>query len=264
MLLILSVLSARAEDSTFAGAAAGTAAEKSVTAASADLGAAWTSGNTETLTVNAAGHGSHMWERNKLGLEIVVNFGQTVADANADGFLDETERDAGYTKNAEHYQADLRYDRFLSDKNSLYALAGALMDEFAGYDSRVHGQLGYSRYFVKNDTTEFVGEIGADVANEDYVDGVDPNRATIVAAREMLGIKHKFNDSVSLEEKIEAYENVQDFDDLRVLNGIALTSQVSGKVSIKLSHTLTFDNVPVEGFEKLDQTAMATVVVTLL
>jgi putative salt-induced outer membrane protein YdiY len=264
MLLLIPVLLARAEDSTFAGATTGAAAEKSVTTASADLGAAWTSGNTETLTVNAAGHGAHVWDKNKLGLEIVVNFGQSKADVNADGVLDDAERAAPYVKNAEHYAADLRYDRFLSEKNSVYALAGALIDKFAGYDSRVHGQLGYSRYFVKSDTTEFVGEIGADVANEDYVEGVDPNTATIIAAREMLGVKHKFSEDVSLEEKIEAYENVQDFDDLRLLNAIALTSKVSGKLSLKVSHTLTFDNVPVEGFQKLDQTAMATIVVTLL
>jgi putative salt-induced outer membrane protein YdiY len=263
MLLLLSLL-AHAEDSKFAGAGAAAAAEEPPTKISADLGATWTSGNTETLAVNGAGHGTHTWDMNKLGLELAVNVGQAVIDANADGVLDATERDAGYTATAGHYSADLRYDRFLSDKNSLYALAGALMDKFAGYDSRVHGQIGYSRYFVKTDDTEFVGEVGADVANEDYVDGISPETALIYAAREMLGIKQKFNENVSLEEKLEAYENVQDFNDTRILNTIALTSIVSGKVSIKLSHALAFDNVPVEGFEKVDQTAMATVVVTLL
>ncbi len=264
MLLLILPLLAAAEDSTFAAGATGAAAEEPTTTISADLGATWTSGNTETIAVNGAGHGAHTWEKNKLGLELVVNVGQAVLDTNADGFLDDTERDAGYIATVGHYSADLRYDRFLGDKDSIYALAGALIDQFAGYDSRIHGQIGYSRYFIKNDSTEFVGEIGADVANEDYVPGITPDTALIYAAREMLGIKEKFNENVALEEKIEAYENVQDFADTRILNSIALTSKVSGKLSLKLSHTLTFDNVPVEGFEKLDQTAMATIVVTLL
>ena len=264
MLLLLPVLVARAEDSTFAGAAAAAVEPPPPTTVVADLGATWTSGNTETLAVNAAGHAAHTWDANKLGLEILVNYGRSIVDTNADTFLDQAERDAGFVDSAGHYAADLRYDRFLGDTNSLYALAGALSDRFAGYQSRIHGQVGFAHYFVKNDATEFSGELGFDVANEDYVVGVSPNSDLIYAVREMLGVKHKFNEEVAIEEKIEAYENVEDFSDTRVLNAIALTSNVSGKVAIKLSHTLAFDNVPVEGFQELDQIAMASIVITLL
>jgi putative salt-induced outer membrane protein YdiY len=267
MLLLIPVLAAHAansSDSTFTAAPAGAEAEEPVTKVAADLGASWASGNTESFTANVAGHASHTWEKNKLGLELLVNYGRAIADANGDTFLDQTERDVGFVDTAGHYSADLRYDRFLSDTNSVYALAGALSDRFAGYQSRIHGQVGVAHYFVKNDSTEFSGELGFDVANEDYVVGVVPNSDLIYAIREMLGVKHKFNEDVAIEEKIEAYESVEDFSDTRVLNNIALTSNVSGKVAIKLSHTLAFDNVPVEGFEKLDQLAMASIVVTLL
>ena len=267
MLLLIPLLVARAEDSVFPGVAPAETApaeEPPPTTVVADLGATWTSGNTETLAVTAAGHAAHTWDDNKLGLEVLVNYGRSIVDTNADTFLDQTERDVGFVDSAGHYAADLRYDRFLSDTNSIYALAGALSDRFAGYQSRIHGQVGFAHYFVRNDRTEFSGELGFDVANEDYVVGVSPNSDLIYAVREMLGVKHKFNDDVAIEEKIEAYENVEDISDTRVLNGIALTSNVSGKVAIKLSHTLAFDNVPVEGFQELDQIAMASIVVTLL
>ena len=267
MLLLIPLLVARAEDSTFPGIVPTTAPPVEPpppTTIVADLGANWSSGNTENLAINGAGHAAHTWDKNRLGLELLVNYGRSIVDANADTFLDETERDAGYVDTASRYAAELRYDRFLGDKDGVYALAGALTDRFAGYQSRIHGQIGYAHYFVKNDRTEFSGELGADVANEDYVVGVDPNSAIIYAVREMLGVKHKFNDEVAIEERIEAYENVEDFSDTRVLNGISLTSNVSGKIAIKLSHLLAFDNVPVEGFQELDQTAMATIVVTLL
>jgi putative salt-induced outer membrane protein YdiY len=267
LLLMIPVLTARAADSTdttFTAAAAGADAEKPTTKVAADLGATWASGNTENLAVNAAGHASHTWDKNKLGLELLVNYGRSIVDANADTFLDQTERDAGFVDTAGHYSADLRYDRFLSEKDSVYALAGALADRFAGYDSRVHGQVGYGHWFVKNDSTELSGELGFDVADENYVVGVTPGDDIIYSVREMLGVKHKFNEEVGIEEKIEAYESVEDFSNTRVLNAIALTSNVSGKVAIKLSHTLAFDNVPVTGFQKLDQIAMASVVVTIL
>jgi putative salt-induced outer membrane protein YdiY len=264
MLLLFPLLVARAEDSTFTAAPAGADAEEPVTKVAADLGASGASGNTENLTINGAGHASHTWDKNKLGLELLVNYGRAIVDANEDTILDDAERDVGYIDNVGHYAGELRYDRFLSDTNSVYALAGALSDRFAGYDSRIHGQVGFAHYFVKNDSTEFSGELGFDVANEDYIVGVSPNSDLIYAIREMLGVKHKFNEEVAFEEKIEFYENVQDFTDTRILNYIALTSNVSGKLAVKLSHTLAFDNVPVEGFVELDQLAMATLVVTIL
>ena len=267
MLLLFSFLTARAADSTdttFAAAPAGAEAEKPTTKASADLGATWMSGNTEKFTLNAAGHASHMWDKNKLGLEVLVNYGRSISDANGDLYLDDAEREAGFGDDAAHYSADLRYDRFLSDTNTVYALAGWLSDKFAGYDTRVHGQVGYAHYFVKNDSTEFTGELGFDVANEDYVATVTPGSDVIYSVREMLGVKHKFNEDVGIEEKIEAYESVEDFSNTRVLNTIALTSNVSGKLAVKLSDTLAFDNVPVPNFQKLDQTAMASLVLTIL
>jgi putative salt-induced outer membrane protein YdiY len=264
MLLLFPLLVARAEDPTFAGAAAPPAPDAPVTAVSADLGATWSSGNTETYAVNGAGHANHTWSKNRVDFQAIVNVGAAIADTNADGVLDDTERAVGYVENARRYALEARYDRFLDDKNSLYALVGGLIDRFAGYDSRVHGQLGFSHRFIKDDDTELVAEVGADVANEDYVAGVDPDSAIIFAAREMVGIAQKFNENVTLEEKLEAYENLEDPTDTRIINALALTSKLSGRFSIKLTHALAFDNVPVEGFQKLDQTAMATVVVTLL
>ena len=48
------------------------------------------------------------------------------------------------------------------------------------------------------------------------------------------------------------------------LNTAALTVRLSDAMALKLSHSLVFDNVPVEGFRKLDQTATVSIVTTLL
>lgn len=166
------------------------------------------------------------------------------------------------TSRARKATADLRYDRFFGERDSLYVLFGALTDPFAGYDLRTHEQLGYSHLFVANAKTRLVGEFGFDVAQENFVDGVDPSSADIFAARAMLGVAHAFNEGVSFEDKFEVYENVLDPNDLRLLNTASLTSKLSGKLSLKLSHALTYDNAPVEGFEPIDQTTLLTFVAT--
>ncbi len=185
-------------------------------------------------------------------------------DADADGHLNQAERTGGYVETARKYYADVRYDRFVSKKDSLYALAGALADPFAGYDNRVHGQLGYSRVLLDTKQFNAVAEIGADVAREDYVDGTTPNSAMVYAAREMIGVTWNFSETAALTDTVEAYENVLAFADTRVLNTASLSAKLTGKLSLRLSHQLAFDNVPVEGFERLDQTVMGTLVASIL
>lgn len=255
---------AQAEDSTFTGTQA-EAAEKPETHVTGELGGALATGNSNFYTVNGLLNASHKVKKNKVSGVAGVNLGAAkVTDLDGDAIPDVDPATVDFVENVRRYYAEARYDRFLSDNDSVYGLAGAFSDRFAGFDLRSHEQIGYSRLLVKNDATELKGEFGADVAQENYVEGTDPNFQNIVAARILLGINHKFNDKVSIQDTFETYENVLNFEDVRILNTAALTSTLSGKFSLKASHTLIFDNVPVEGFQKLDQTTMLTLVASLL
>lgn len=254
---------AMAEDPEFTKADAAVA-EKPETKVSAELGGTFASGNASFFAINGGLTASHQFDKNKFGLIAGVNLGQAVADADASGKLEQSERDVGYTKNVERFYAEGRYDRFLSDKDSVYLLAGGFKDIFAGYDLRTHEQIGYSRLLIKDDLTSLNTEIGVDFAQENYVEGVDPNNLNILAGRVMLGFTHKFNENVSFADTLEVYVNVLDPEDVRVLNTATLSSAISSNLSLKVSHSLIFDNVPVEGFEKLDQTTMLTLVASLL
>lgn len=256
--------SAFAEDSTFAGAAAPPAEPKAETHVTGELGGTWATGNSNYYAVNGAINASHQVKKDKLSFTAGMNLGaaRAVLDENLDGIPEGFA--PKYTENARKLFVDGRYDRFLSEKDSLYVLAGAFHDKFAGYDLRAHEQVGYSRLLVKNESTELKTELGVDLAEEDYFENPDPNYQTVLAARVLAGLSHKFNESVSLSDTVEVYENFLDFEDVRILNTAALTSALTGKLSVKLSHALIFDNVPVEGFRSLDQTTMVTLVVTLL
>lgn len=269
MLVVAWALSgtAAAEDSTFAGTTAPPAEapeKKSETHLTGELGGTFATGNSNFYAVNGSLTGSHQVKHDKVSLTAGLNLGaaRAVLDANADG-VPEGFSDA-YTENARRLWADARYDRFLSDKDSLYVLAGAFHDKFAGYDIRAHEQIGYSRLLVKTESTELKAELGADWAQEDYFERPDPNYQNVIAARVLAGLTHAFNKSVSFSDTVEVYENIVQVDDVRLLNNAALTSALSGKLSIKFTHSLIFDNVPVEGFRSLDQTTMVTLVVSLL
>jgi len=259
-------LQALAEESEFEGTEKDVveAVDINETTVVAEFGGSLATGNVVYYTVNGAVVATHRWKKNKLSGAMGIHVGKAVADGDGDGHLNEAERRFGLVENSRRYESEVRYDRFVGERDSLYVLMGGFVDPFAGYDLRTHEQIGYSRQLKKTDTTTWVVELGVDYAQENYVDGVDPNSAQIIAARLMTAFTHQFNDSVAVGDTAEIYENVVDPADLRVLNTAFLTSKISDKLSLKLSHTLTFDNVPVEGFRPLDQVTMLTLVATLL
>lgn len=263
-MLLAALAPAMAEDPVFAGTETGETIEKPEATASVELGGVYNTGNAEFYTVNAAARGAWKWQQNRLSALAGANLGAAIPDTDGDGRVNAKERKAGYTQNVKRYFAEGRYDRFISERSSLYVLGGAFVDPFAGYDLRSHEQIGISRQLVKTEDTLLVGEIGFDWAQENYVAGVDPNYQDIFAGRVLIGFSHTFNEGVSFTDTFELYENVADLADLRLLNTATLSSALSSKLSLKLSHSLIFDNVPVEGFEKLDQTTMITLVATLL
>lgn len=268
-LLLTLAAPALAEESEFVGTQdPAVEVKEPETNVSAELGTAFATGNSIFYTVNGSLTASHEWQRNKIGLVGGLNLGAAKPDADGDGLLSAAERAGDYAQNVKRYYGEGRYDRFFSEHDSLYVLAGAFHDPFAGYDLRSHEQVGYSRRLVKTEATELKGELGFDWAQENYTQeaidlGSEPY-ADVLAVRVLVGVTHQFNESVVFADTFEAYENVIDTDDLRILNTASLTSSLSGKLSLKLSHTLIFDNVPVEGFVKLDQTTMATLVANIL
>ena len=242
-------------------------AEKPESSLSTQLGGALAAGNTAAYNLSLGLNASHKWDQNRFQATAGALFGQSVSDADGNGILSEAERDAGYVTNQQQLLADTRYDRFIGERNSVYVLAGVLIDPFAGYKSRSHEQIGYSRVLVDTEDTDLVAEIGFDWAQENYVDTdppQDPTYKDIFAARAMLGFKHVFNEAVSFEDTFEVYPNVVELNDVRVMNNASLAAKLSEKLGFKTSYGLRFDNVPVEGFRKADHALTASLVISIL
>ncbi len=236
---------------------------------SAEVGGAMTTGNTDFWTIKGTLNGGYRWAANKVTLTAMGLTGRNRADSDGDGILSDSERDSDRQLNALKFDSNLRYDRFLGAKASVYAMGGAYVDTFAGVEYRLTEQAGYSRSLVESETTELMVELGAAVIQESRVvpdprpdDFVDYE--TIFAARTLIGFSHTFNEKVNFSETIEAYENILSPKDLRLINRAALTTQLSENLALKLSNDLYYDNTPVEGFRKLDQTTMLSVVASIL
>lgn len=237
--------------------------EKPEVKLSAEFGGSYTSGNSNFYTITSTLNGSYKANKSKFGLIGGAVLGAGKVDADGNGVISDAEKDAPFKQNAGRYFADLRYDFFLGEKNSLYVLVGGYRDQFAGFDLRTHEQLGYGRVLVDTETTDWNLEVGVDFAQENYVDGVEAWGQNVLAGRAMTSFSHKLSESVSLQETIELYENVLDVQDLRVLNQAALSVKLSEALNLKLSHNLIFDNQPVEGYRKADSTLNLTLVATL-
>ncbi len=274
-LLFAAILPAHAQDdlADFSAADQATeAVEEADTDLSAELGGAYVSGNAIYLSLNASVALAHKWTMNKLALTGGANYSSGKIDGDGDGTLSDAERSVANQELAKKFYGDLRYDRYLTDKDALYAWVGAMHDPYAGYSARVHEQIGYARTLADSDATKLGAEVGIDWAEEFFTEaqaeGTDfletsTTYENVLAGRLGVTFSHAFNDSVSFSDNAETYVNVVNPADTRVLNTAALTSKLSDVFSLKVSNQLTFDNVPVEGFRKVDQTTMATFVASI-
>ena len=238
--------------------------EEPETKVSVELGGVLAAGNVDYQTAQGRAVVTHRWTDNGLAFNMTGNLGRSVVDEDGDGILSPAERQVGYQETARRLNAEGRYDRFFGERSSVYVLAGALFDPFSGYDLRTHEQLGVSRKFIDKEKFTLVSELGLDYAQENYVDGVVPNSANILAARVFLGTAWMPSEDVTISNDLELYENVLTPEDLRLLDTFAVSAKLSDVFSVKTSYALVFDNVPVEGFLKTDQVVMLTLVASLL
>jgi putative salt-induced outer membrane protein YdiY len=259
---------AMVSDSEFVGTEKPTESETEEsgdTELSVELGGLWAAGNTDTRTLSGKYDGSHRFDKNQFSTRGAILMGSSLLDADSDGRLDADERDAGRVETAKRQEAWIRYDRFHGDRDSFYALAGGFRDPYAGYDSRLNTQVGYSYLVVDpgdEGSASVVGELGLDVAREDVVDtATEPD--LILAARASLSLRLDLKDAVSLTEELETLVNMERPDDSRVNSETSLTAKVSDIFAIKLSYRVRFDTQPVEGFARMDQTGLVTVVTSI-
>jgi hypothetical protein len=221
----------------------------------AEAGFLMTTGNSETTTISAGGTATRLDPKNKLVLAVALAYArsnvQVPDDADGNGLIGPGEIAEEATTTANSWQVKLRYDRFLTGFDSLYASGAIGADVPAGKELVGGGQVGYSRRLYKTEKHEVVAEAGYDFTYEDLTVG-DP--LAIHSARVFSGYKGTVRADTAVEASVEALSNLNTLqtlpeesgpmEDTRV-NGIAgLTTKLTAAVSFSFSFTIKYDRAP--------------------
>lgn len=265
-MLLLALLSAPAlaAEAEFVGTAdPQEAVDEPVASLTAEAGGSWTAGNTDTRMITGRLDGSYRWNKNQVSSEAQVVSGSSLLDSNGDGRLDDDERAAERVGTAKRYQGLVRYDRFLAEKSSIYVLGGGFSDQFAGYDYRINGQLGYSFAPIDSEHTLLVTELGFDVANENYTEDVELEDQMKYSGRVLVSLAQDLGERSQLTTSVETFVNVINPSDTRVLGNATLSNKLTEGLSLNLSYGIIYDHEPVPDFAPMDHMGTVTLVASI-
>ncbi|HEX5057838.1 MAG TPA: DUF481 domain-containing protein [Kofleriaceae bacterium] len=226
--------------------------------AAAEGGIVLTTGNSETTTATAGLKASRKEGNNKLTLEGSGAYAKAglwiLYDRNGNGTIDDnSELLAANTITAETLAGKLRYDRFLTELNSLFIAALASRDLPAGKELVFGGQLGYSRSLYKSKTANTVGEFGYDFSREDLVAPGDP--VAIHSLRAFIGHHATMTTGTDLDAAFEVLTNLNTLDlptgkdggplqDTRVNTKIAITAKIGQNLAFQTALEAKYDHRP--------------------
>jgi len=227
--------------------------------AAAEIGLVFTTGNSETTTVSAGLKAARKTGKNKLALEGNLTYARSslrvLDDMNGNGMIDDQDEITSVASTtAESLSSKLRYDRFLTESNSLYIAALAARDVPAGKEAVVGGQVGYSRRLYKTKTAEAVAEVGFDYSRENLVTGPV---VQIFSARGFLGYKAELTEGAAFDTSLEALTNLNKEtlpttenpeaargEDTRVVAKIAISAKIGKNLAVQSSIEAKYDHAP--------------------
>ena len=226
--------------------------------ASAEAGVVFTTGNSETTTVTGGAKASRKTGKNKVSAEGSITYARSAVrvldDLNDNGMVDNTDEiRTEESTTAEQLAIKVRYDRFLTEFNSLFLAALVARDLPAGKESVIGVQAGYSRQLYKSKTTEAVGEFGYDLSHEDLVAG---DAVDIHSARAFVGLKAEMTEGATFETSGEVLTNLNPEtlptrtakvtfgEDTRVNFKASISAKIGKSTSVQTSIEAHYDNRP--------------------
>jgi hypothetical protein len=226
--------------------------------ATAEGGVVFTTGNSETTSATGAFKVSRKEGDNKFALEASGAYAKSALrsglDMDGNGTIDNSgEIITVESVTAETLASKARYDRFLTDTNSLFIAALAARDVPAGKLSVVGGQLGYSRQLYKTPAAETLAEIGYDFSREHLVGGSPALQ--IHSVRGFVGHHATMTIGTVLDASVEVLSNLNSlnlpthedggtFQDTRVNMKLAISAKIGRNLAFQTSFETHYDHRP--------------------
>lgn len=236
------------------------AAKTHSTTVSLSAGGQWQTGNSQLLAGTVNGALDMRRGMNGFGASLLGNYGQGAPQG----------KDSVLT--SDNVQGRLRYDRYLIEKLSLFLIGTGRYDRFQGLDFRLNIDPGVKYLFVNAKTTTLWGEAGYDFQydirrNADRVvvdaDGnpvldangqiqlLDKTRADH-SGRLFAGLKHAFNDQVTLTTGLEYLQSFVETTRNRINYDALVAANVGAGLSLGVGFSLRYDHDPLPGKADVD------------
>lgn len=231
--------------------------------AAAEAGVIFTTGNSETTTATGGVKVSRKKADNMVQFEASAAYANSalrgLADKNGNGTIDNQDEIVSTdTVTAETLNGKLRYDRFLTEHNSLFIAAVGSRDVPAGKKAVYGGQLGYSRLLYKSKLTEVDGEFGYDFSRQELVTGTGNS---IHSLRAFAGLKSAMTEGTDLDASIEVLTNLNKetltttnddgtpvdggaFKDTRVNGHVGVSAKIGKNLAVSTTIDAKYDNRP--------------------
>ncbi len=224
--------------------------------ASAQAGLIYTTGNSRVTTFAAGANASRKAGNNKFSAEAGAAYARSNiiigSDLNGSGGLSRNEIQEVETTTTRQWLVKTRYDRFLTEKNSLYLTARVMADKPAGKELVGGAQAGYSRLLFKTTVHELAAEVGYDFTYENFVAPGDA--VNIHSARGFAGYVGKLRTDTEVQASTEVLVNlnsestptgeVDSFKDTRVSSKAGLTTKITDDISFRFGFALKYDQAP--------------------
>jgi putative salt-induced outer membrane protein YdiY len=217
-----------------ARAAEAEAEPKKLWESSAALGLTVTSGNSDTLLLNANVQATKKWQKNELRLGADGTYG-----------VDDGE------KNNEQLKGFAQYNRLFGDDERwyYYGRVDGLHDAIADIEARFTIGPGIGYYFIKNKKTSLSGEVGPAAVIEKIGSS---DWETYFTVRLAERFEHKINDRTRIWQSVEFMPQVDDFENFIVNAELGIETAISKRWALRVVLQDSYDNEPSPGREEND------------
>ncbi|MCF6207476.1 MAG: DUF481 domain-containing protein [Sulfurovum sp.] len=211
-----------------------------------DLGFANTTGNTETLNLNAL-YDLAFTTQGYEGRDLKVAFNTRAYITENNGVRDN-----------EEYRANIGIEQYFINDWILYGFTSWFRNTFQNYDSRIRIGIGVGKMLFDDGKNSLKVKFGAAYNIEEYTNA-QPKRE-FGSVTEYVEYRNKLNDISDFYVKVGAMQNMDMFDtDYEVTTVAGFNFAVAERVSLTLEGEVRYDNFPPAGFEKTDTKTIARV-----
>lgn len=199
---------------------------------SAAVGFTLTSGNSDTVLGTASLLSLKKWEVHELSAGLNGSYGEVEG-----------------VKNNELARGTVQYNRLLGDSDSyFFGKADLLHDSVADVEYRLSQSAGYGYYFIKNDKTQLSAEIGPGYIFEKLGSGEDDYLTLRAGER----FEYKISDRARLWQSVEFIPQIEEFSNYLLVAEIGVESDLTEKMSLRVSLQDNYDNQPAIGRKSND------------